>query len=118
MYTESWPSLSLTDSNDCPVFFFFFPPLLTPGAFAVLNVLEVLLNVTDLECIPAMKICCWKELVAPGVEFLSEIAPTQAPTPPKSDGAALTRQYPLLTVRRINVKAGGKAPIFQKSLLK
>lgn len=113
MYTESWPSLSLTDSNDCPVFFFFFS-LLTPGAFAVLNMLEVFFNVTDPECIPAMKICCWKEMVALGVEFLSKTAPTQAPTPPEVDGAALTRQYPLLTVRRINVEGGGNAPVFEK----
>lgn len=95
MYTESWPSLSLTDSNDCPVFFFPPPPLLTPGAFAVLNVLEVLLNVTDLECIPAMKICCWKELVAPGVEFLSEIAPTQAPTPPEVGWCRTDKAVPI-----------------------
>lgn len=60
--------------------FFFSYPLLTPGAFAVLNVLEVLLNVTDTEHIPAMKICVWKKTVALGVEFVSKTAPTQAPT--------------------------------------
>ena len=81
MYTESWPSLSLTDSNDCPVLGFF--SLFTPDAFAVLDILEVLLNVTDPECIPAMSICCWKEMVALGVEFLSKTAPTRALTAPE-----------------------------------